>query len=68
MKLSDRINAFEQLGCFCRDLSVKKNYKKLFQKVYKKNNFFTEENIQNTLCSISNMLIKSEIENLVAAF
>ena len=64
MNLSDRINAFQKLGFFCRDLVEKKNHS-VFQKASLENEFFTKESIIQALLSISNFLTRSEIEKWI---
>ncbi len=67
MNLSDRINAFQKLGFFFRDLVEKKNHS-VFKKISIENEFFIKESIIQALLSISNLLKKSKIEQWIYSY
>jgi len=67
LNLSERINAFEKLGNFCRQLVEKKNHS-IFKRISKENEFFTKESVIHALLSISEILTKSKIEKWIFSY
>jgi len=64
MNLSDRIIAFQKLGTVCRDLAINSNHL-IFKKIKMENEYFTKENVIQSLISVSHFLTKSKLEEWI---
>ncbi len=64
MNLSDRIIAFQKLGIVCRNLTINSSHL-IFKKIERENEYFTKENVIQSLISISHFLTTSKLEEWV---